>query len=636
MAVYSSRDLSEKKNPGKDSSLTRVNGEHVCMNSITASAGRANDIFAILKRNTGKDPRSAAGVIAVDQQPAVSITGTASLAAINDPVLGTFAGLPQVSFGNSAVSLQQNVPAPLLRFGGSESEDFETVGAFVNFLHMSYEQAAIFREQALADARAQADGDFRDAVVATQKDPMTDPTREGWALLTLFTNEVGYDASTQRATLLADPECAGMGRAGLQRWADSQYGPVFGHTATGVKCKQSVSEMWWAGMTQKTARIFRKKVFEPTNAPDDFHSDLFNTWHMTRRLMARPDESATLNDVRIFDEHLMYIAGGCRTTVDYIWDFLATIYQRPDEKIPVALAFVSPFRGTGKSMIGVAIKWVWGAALVREAGSKALWDNFDDDFTDCIFTIIEELKRKTTKVDSTDDLGKFNRLTSAVRTSLNPKGIPARVRRTPHLVITTNELESLPLAVDDRRLCPALCLDKPKDTAYYECLGAWIGKLAPGYGIPKLAGYLATRDVSGFKIDQRPPMTSAKQRLIEDNLSERATWLRSKIDAGLEPFGGDLTYTRELLDGMKMFKDDREYQRLEFTEKNLLPALRELREADAHLGRVNESATTPRYMVLCLRNVAKWRAERPKEWFDYMKTGVRPFEVTHPVGDDDE
>ncbi|MNQ90528.1 hypothetical protein D3C85_1058720 [compost metagenome] len=285
-------------------------------------------------------------------------------------------------------------------------------------------------------------------------------------------------------------------------------------------------------------------------------------------------------------------------------------------------------------MVGVAIKWVWGVALVREAGSKALWDNFDDDFIDCVFTIIEELKRKN-QIDSTDDLGKFNRLTSAVRTSLNPKGTPARVRRTPHIVITTNEMESLPLAVDDRRLCPALCLEKPKDTAYYDLLGAWIGKLSPGYGISKLAGYLATRDVSGFKIDQRPPMTSAKQRLIEDNLSARATWLRSKIEAGLPPFDKDLTYTRSLLDAMKGFKDDREYQKLDFGEKNLLPALRELREGDVHLGRVDENATTAKYMLICLRNMAAWKVEQPKARFDYLKTGVRPFEVA-PSGEDHE
>lgn len=563
----------------------------------------------------------------------------------NEPTVSAqsiFAGLKTIDFGaqaNQSTSqradmLRADSPSPLGVIKDDRG-DFDTAAEFVNHLHMSYEQAAIVREDTLAANKALADGDFKDAELVTKKDPMVDLTVEGWALLTLFTNEIGFDASTQRATVLADPECPGMGREGLQRWADSQYGPVFGYTAGRIKCKQSVSEMWWNGMSQKTARIFRKKVFEPTNALDDFHSDQFNTWHMTRRLMARPDESATFDDVRIFDEHLMYISGYCRITVDYIWDYLATVYQKPDEKIPVTLAFVSPFRGTGKSMIGVAIKWVWGVGLVREAGSKALWDNFDDDFIDCVFTIIEELKRKT-KVDSTDDLGKFNRLTSAVRTSLNPKGIPARVRRTPHLIITTNEMESLPLAVDDRRLCPALCLEKPKDTAYYDRLGAWIGKLSPGYGIPKLAGYLATRDVSGFKIDQRPPMTSAKQRLIEDNLSKRATWLRSKIEAGMKPFDKDLVYTRDLLDDMKMFKDDREYQKLDFDEGNLLPALREIREGDVHLGRVDESATAPKYKLLCLRNVAAWRAERPKARFDYLKTGVRPFVVTRTGEDEDE
>lgn len=607
---------------------------HTISGSVSLNLSSPDDALRYLSRPKGAP---ASKMIAQSNTATVSTTLTASPAA-ND-IKSIFGDLPPVEFGKGGglvIRAAQPAPEPVLVLPGDRGEgDFDTAGAFVNHLHMSYEQAAIVREDTMAAVKALADGDFKDAEVATKKDPMVDLTREGWALLALFTNEIGFDASTQRATVLADPECAGMGREGLQRWADSQYGPVFGYTAGRLMCKQSVSEMWWNGMSQKTARIFRKKVFEPTNAPDDFHSDLFNTWHMTRRLMTRPDELATLDDVRIFDDHLMYIAGYCRTTVNYIWDYLATVYQKPDEKIPVALALVSPFRGTGKSIIGVAIKWVWGVSLVKETGSKALWDDFDDDFIDCVFTIIEELKRKT-KVDSTDDLGKFNRLTSAVRTSLNPKGTKARVRRTPHLIITTNEMESLPLAVDDRRLCPALCLEKPKDTAYYERLGAWIGKLSPGYGISKLAGYLATRDVSGFKIDQRPPMTNAKQRLIEDNLSERATWLRSKIGAGLKPFDKDLTYTLDLLDGMKMFKDDREYQRLGFTEKNLLPALRELREGDVHLGRVDEAASKPKYMVLGLRNMAAWRAERPKARFDYLKTGARPFEVTNSAGDDDE
>lgn len=54
------------------------------------------------------------------------------------------------------------------------------------------------------------------------------------------------------------------------------------------------------------------------------------------------------------------------------------------------------------------------------------------------------------------------------------------------------------------------------------------------------------------------------------------------------------------------------------------------------MGRVDETATKPRYMLLCLRNMSKWRAERPKARFDYLETGVRPFEVTHPGEDQDE
>ncbi|TFF51023.1 hypothetical protein C5609_15655 [Pseudomonas putida] len=622
------------------------------MNTISSCATTCTDLSAIndyqATVGAGSEQTYSPAILGalMDGEPSKSITGTTVLPAVNDAIVGatevqqpgSASPIPNVvhQFGQDTtkfrVSAQQAPGAPqaggnVLDFGADSRENFDTAGEFVNYLHMSYEAAAAIRKETLAANKALAEGGFKDADTATKQDPMVELTQEGWALLRLFTNEIGFDATTNRATVLADAECEGMGREGLQRWADAQYGPVFGYTAGHIMCKQSVSELWWKGMSQETARIFRKKIFEPTDAPDDFHSDEFNTWHMTRRLMIRPDKSATFDDVKIFDDHLMYLSGYCRTTVNYIWNYLATIYQKPDEKIPVALALVSPFRGTGKSMVGVAIKWVWGAALVREAGSKALWDNFDDDFIDCVFTIIEELKRRTAKVDSTDDLGKFNRLTTAVRTSLNPKGIPARVRRTPHLIITTNEMESLPLAVDDRRLCPALCLERPKDTAYYERIGAWIGKLSPGYGMSKLAGYLATFDVSGFKIDQRPPMTSAKQRLIEDNLSDRATWLRSKIEAGLPPFDKDLTYTRALLDGMKGFKDDREYQRLDFTEKNLLPALRELREGDVHLGRVDESATTPKYMMLGLRHMAQWRAASTKERFDYLETGRRPFEV---------
>lgn len=543
------------------------------------------------------------------------------------------ARLKLVSDMGQTAAVVQSANDPKLKFAGDSAEDFETVGAFVNYLHMSYEAFQGVREQTMHDARAQA-VQFAEATTADRKDPMAALTQASWQLLNLFTNEVGFDAGTGRAVKLLDPDCPGMSRESLKRWADSQYGPICGYTAGHIMVTQSVSELWWQGMTRDIARIFRKRVFDPTNDRDDFHSDVYNTWHMMRRRMPKPDMSATFDDVKIFYDHLMYLSGGDRQTVEYVLDYLATVYQKPDEKIPVTLAFVSPRRGTGKSMVGVAVKWVWGGeGMVREAGGSALWDAFDCDFIDCVFTIIEELPRRT-KVNSVDDLGKFNKLTSAVRTSLKAKHIPARSHRTPHLIITTNEMDSLPLASDDRRLCPLLCLDAPKDQDYYDRIGAWIGKLAPGYGIPKLAGYLAKRDISGFRIDQRPPMTRAKQRLTDENLSERATWLRSKIEAGMPPFDKDLGRSREVLDALKGYKDDPEYARLYFTEKNFLPALRELREGSVYMGRVDETATSPKYMQVCWRHMVLWRSCTANARFEHELTGARPFEVPLPHDED--
>ncbi|MFP3380771.1 hypothetical protein SB767_31085, partial [Bacillus sp. SIMBA_069] len=87
-------------------------------------------------------------------------------------------------------------------------------------------------------------------------------------------------------------------------------------------------------------------------------------WHQRKKTMVPPKLDATLEDIKPLTDHLMYLADGDEVVVMYFLNWLATLHQRPEIKIPSAILFYSKLGGVGKSMLHKLLAAVFGPCMV--------------------------------------------------------------------------------------------------------------------------------------------------------------------------------------------------------------------------------------------------------------------------------
>jgi Family of unknown function (DUF5906)/Bifunctional DNA primase/polymerase, N-terminal len=91
-------------------------------------------------------------------------------------------------------------------------------------------------------------------------------------------------------------------------------------------------------------------------------------------------------------------------------------------------------------------------------------------------------------------------------------------------IITTNHDNALALEDDDRRFwVHRVLLEEPPAEDYFATLYAWFD----GGGSGRVFGWLLRRDVSGFNPMARPPMTTAKQTMLDQSQPAAVRWLRA-------------------------------------------------------------------------------------------------------------
>ncbi|MBH3378358.1 primase-helicase family protein [Pseudomonas asiatica] len=395
---------------------------------------------------------------------------------------------------------------------------------FYNGLELDPDAEAEVRQCALDNIKAEAaSAEFANAPLVDQNKVQVDLTDASWGLFRVFASDFGRNAETEKAHCLATGK--EYGRNGLCDVAAKFYGTLCGHNPDGHAVRVCLGGYWWRTRRSEDIRIITEIKVEPTQDPDDPSSGLFNRFHIERRKAVRPDMTATREDIQVFDDHLLMTAGGCEVTREYVLDWLAFLYQNPGRKPATALAFCSPIQGTGKSWFQYPIKWVFGEDLVGITGGDTLYENFDDPFIDKWLGYVDELPDPKKKRSGTDPAAKLNRFITSDKTTMRPLGVKASPHRTPAVVISCNDVKYLVAVLEGRRLCIVYNPDQIRDAAYYKRLFDWSGEEKPGPGIAKLAGYLATRDVSKFNPKAHAPVTAGKILAKEAALSKEAQFL---------------------------------------------------------------------------------------------------------------
>lgn len=380
-------------------------------------------------------------------------------------------------------------------------------------------------------------------------------------------------------------------------------------------------------------RVVSEIVMEPTKLTEAQYNDQFprkfNTYFKLKEEMIKPDMTATAADVEPFIALLSTHCEGCAKTLDYQINWLAYLYQNPGAHLQTSLVYISDEEGTGKSMMSYAYKHLFGASLVSAVDGGALYGSFDCPFVQKRFVFLNEVERLAPR-QGVDPKAKLKHLTGSSHAMLRRKGIAAGVEMpVPQLVITTNIRGFIPNLAGDRRFCICLNTEKPvKEFVTY--VRSWIGC----DGVPnrpnmeKLAGFLATRDLSNWNPGQHAPNdTLAKNVEQSEGKDERTEWLESAmhdVDGKPKPpFDRDLMLPRVLLKKLEtVYSNDNEFRGLDLIPKRLAKALREL----GH-NRVDKWHTNPNYQHICWRNRELWAKYTAKDWNDHEVTGLRPWET---------
>ncbi|MDT4834242.1 hypothetical protein FQZ97_678760 [compost metagenome] len=359
--------------------------------------------------------------------------------------------------------------------------------------------------------------------------------------------------------------------------------------------------IWWQ-WDDKSCRVVRRVIMEPTSQPEDPYSDVHNRWYVLRHEMALPDTTCDMNAaLSKLIGHLMYISDGDKEGVAYFLNWLAWLWQHPEAKIPVAIMLYSKHGGVGKSILAKLLSRLFGRSLVKSVDGSVLHKNFMDAVEHRRIMVLNELA----KADRQDSYERFKSLVSEPTMEFEGKGRASRtVANFVHWIITTNNADCLPLMQGDRRVLVLRCEAPPKDASYYDELAAWID----GNGPEQLAGCFAKWTFpSEFNPHGHAPQTAAT-RLTQKESRDPLTGLVEELIATRKPpFDLDLGRLTSLIEQLNtLYPGNLKGHRV--SHKTLPAAIR------AAGGELLKSGTSSGDRAWCWRNQAAWDAAGATAW----------------------
>ncbi len=264
--------------------------------------------------------------------------------------------------------------------------------------------------------------------------------------------------------------------------------------------------MWLADLRRKVV-MPEHVVFEPGVELPEGHVNLYNG-------LALEPLPATDVDVAPMLELLHHLCStsadsdvGVEAVTTWVLRWVAILVQRPGVKLKTAMVFHGP-QGAGKNLFFDALRTLFGKYGVM-VGQNELEDKFNDWLSAKLLVIGNEVvtrqelyhnKNKLKWVISDDQIP-IRAQHSAVRWESNHA----------NLVFLSNEHQPVALEYGDRR---HLVIYTPMGRAddLYKRVRHFLDHED---GVRKWLGYLLTVDLGDFEPYQHPPMTAAKEVLIE-------------------------------------------------------------------------------------------------------------------------
>ena len=242
--------------------------------------------------------------------------------------------------------------------------------------------------------------------------------------------------------------------------------------------------------------------FDPGGVDKRITCNMYGGWPTTAR-------RGCCNRLLELIEYLCSEEENYRAALDWVLKWIAYPIQHHGAKMKTALVFHGP-QGTGKNLFFEAVMGIYGE-YGRIIDQDALEDKFNDWASKKLFMIADEVVARAELYHAKN---KLKGLVTGTAIRINPKNVAAHDEiNHVNLVFLANEYQPLILDKDDRRYAVIHTPEK-LDAEFYQQVR---DELNAG-GIAALHHYLLNLDLGDFDEHTKPPMTRAKQDLIEVSL----------------------------------------------------------------------------------------------------------------------
>ena len=235
--------------------------------------------------------------------------------------------------------------------------------------------------------------------------------------------------------------------------------------------------------------------------------EALNLW---RPLELGPVPGDWADRVKPFEEHVRWLWG---EDADAFLDWLAHIIQCPHELPSFGWLHVAPQQGLGRNWVSSILKRILrsGVALGFDL-MGALKSGFNGDLGMRLLAVVDEIDEGG-GVERFRHAQALKQIVTEETRRINPKyGRQRTEYNSCRWLIFSNSLTALPLEERDRRFWVVRCDSKPRHAAYYQTLYTIRDDAE---FIASVAHWLAERDIASFKPGAVPPVTAAKQALLE-------------------------------------------------------------------------------------------------------------------------
>ena len=257
---------------------------------------------------------------------------------------------------------------------------------------------------------------------------------------------------------------------------------------------------------------------------DEEEQDLYDD-ESFESIIARNTRKDLPKGVAAFICHIAILFHEKQSSIDYVLDWIAQIFQQPSRKTGMAL-LLKGAEGVGKNRFVDLLKWMIGESMVLETSDPAtkLYGRFTDSRRNKFLVVINETNGR----DNHPSSEKLKDMITAQSFMAEAKGRePVTINCFDRYIFTTNLNNCIQVTPDSRRfvIFEVSSALKGQDE-YFHRLSRYIDDPLSRY---QFYEYLMARDISKIKWSTHRPITAFYTQMVEANLPKEYEFLRDVI-----------------------------------------------------------------------------------------------------------